>query len=64
MITVSTRTFTPDTCVTLLLDLGVPPHLVRAIVGHSAIEVTMTVYADVSLEEERAALDRLSGLLA
>ncbi|WP_432926938.1 tyrosine-type recombinase/integrase [Microbispora sp. CA-135349] len=33
------------TCVSLLLDLGVPPHIVREIVGHSDIEVTMQVYA-------------------
>jgi len=31
------------TCVTLLLDLGAPPHVVQEIVGHSAIEVTMTI---------------------
>ncbi|WP_433252961.1 tyrosine-type recombinase/integrase [Actinomadura nitritigenes] len=30
------------TCVSLLLDLGVPPHIVREIVGHSDVEVTMT----------------------
>jgi hypothetical protein len=33
------------TCVTLLLDLGAPPCVVREIVGHSDIEVTMTIYA-------------------
>ena len=33
------------TCVTLLLDLGAPPHVVQEIVGHSDIEVTMTIYA-------------------
>ena len=47
------------TCVTLLLDLGAPPHVVREIVGHSDIEVTMTIYAHVSLEEKRKALGRL-----
>jgi integrase len=40
----------------LLLDLGVPPHVVREIVGHSAIEVTMTIYAHASLEEKQKAL--------
>lgn len=44
------------TCVSLLLDLGVPPHVVREIVGHSDIEVTMTVYAHAALDEKRAAL--------
>jgi hypothetical protein len=41
--------------VTLLLDLGVAPHVVRDIVGHSDIEVTMTIYAHVSLDEKRNA---------
>jgi integrase len=52
------------TCVTLLLDLGVPPHIVREIVGHSAIEVTMTIHAHASLEERRQALSKLAGRLA
>ncbi|MEV5826044.1 site-specific integrase [Spirillospora sp. NPDC052242] len=47
------------TCVSLLLDLGVPPHIVREIVGHSDIEVTMTIYAHAALEEKRAALRKL-----
>jgi hypothetical protein len=45
--------------VTLLLDLGVPPHVVKEIVSHSAIEVTMTIYAHVSLDEKRKALGKL-----
>lgn len=51
------------TCVTLLLDLGTPPHVVREIVGHSAIEVTMTIYAHVSLEDKRKALGKLGEAL-
>ena len=51
------------TCVTLLLDLGTPPHVVREIVGHSAIEITMTIYAHVSLEEKRKALGKLGEVL-
>lgn len=38
--------------VSLLLDLGVPPH----IVGHSDVEVTMTVYAHAVLDEKRKTL--------
>ena len=49
------------TCVSLLLDLGVPPHIVREIVGHSDVEVTMTVYAHAALDEKRAALRKLGG---
>lgn len=52
------------TCVSLLLDAGTPPHVVRAIVGHSAIDVTMTIYAHASLDEKRTALDRFGQRLA
>lgn len=52
------------TCVTLLLNLGVPPQVVRDIVGHSDIEVTMTIYAHVSLDDKRGALHRLSQALS
>ncbi|WP_018653808.1 tyrosine-type recombinase/integrase [Actinomadura flavalba] len=51
------------TCVSLLLDLGVPPHVVREIVGHSDIEVTMTIYAHAALDERRAALRKLGDAL-
>jgi integrase len=40
------------TCVTLLLELGVPPHIVRENAGHSALNVTMTTCAHASLEEK------------
>ncbi|MFI6787394.1 tyrosine-type recombinase/integrase [Nonomuraea sp. NPDC050383] len=51
------------TCVTLLLNLGVPPQVVRDIVGHSDIEVTMTVYAHASLDDKRTALRKLGDAL-
>jgi integrase len=51
------------TCVSLLLDLGVPPHIVRDIVGHSDIEVTMTIYAHAALDEKRKALKKLGDAL-
>lgn len=44
---------------TLLLDIGAPPYVVWEIVGHSDIEVTMTIYAHVSLDEKRKALAKL-----
>jgi integrase len=47
------------TCVTLLLEIGTPPHIVREIAGHSALDVTMTIYAHTSLEEKYRALSRL-----
>ena len=52
------------TCVSLLLAEGAPPHVVQQIVGHSAIDVTMTIYAHASLDEKRKALGRLGEALA
>jgi hypothetical protein len=51
-------------CVTLLLRLGVPPHIVQAVVRHADIHVTMTIYAHASLEDQRKALDQLAELVA
>jgi integrase len=51
------------TCVSLLLALGVPPRVVMEIVGHSTIEMTMTVYGHVSLDTQREALGKLDDLL-
>jgi len=51
------------TCVSLLLDLGAPPHVVREIVGHADLGVTMTIYAHASQEEKRLALGRLDDRL-
>ena len=55
---------TRGTCVYLLLDLGVPPHIVRDNVGHSDIEVTMTIYAHAALDEKRKALSKLGNALS
>jgi integrase len=44
-------------CVTVLLSMGVPPRVVMEIVGHSTLEMTMNVYAHVSLDDKRTALD-------
>lgn len=52
------------TFVTLLLNEGVPPHIVQQIAGHSAIDVTMTIYAHTSLEEKRRALQLLGDRLS
>ena len=48
----------------LLLDMGIRPHIVREIVGHSDIEVTMTIYAHASLDEKRRALGTLGEALS
>ena len=52
------------TAVSLLLALGLPPHVVHEIVGHSDIKVTMTVYAHGRLDEKAAALTRLGTAVA
>jgi integrase len=52
------------TCVSPLLAEGAAPHVVQQIVGHSAIDVTMTIYALASLEEKRTALSRFVERLA
>ncbi len=52
------------TCVSLLLALGVPPHVVREIAGHSDIKVTMTVYAHGNLDAHAAALAQLDTVVS
>jgi integrase len=49
-------------CVSVLLGLGVPPRTVMEIAGHSALEMTMNVYAHVTLDDKREALERLDEL--
>ena len=48
--------------VSVLLGLGVPPRTVMEIAGHSALEMTMNVYAHVSLDDKRRALDKFGDL--
>ena len=38
-------------------------HMVREIVGHSDLEVTMTIYAHTALDEKRQALANLGNAL-
>lgn len=51
-------------CVTLLPGLGIPPRIVRDIVGHSAPDVTMNICAHADRTEKRTAPDRLGSLPA
>ena len=48
--------------VSVLLALGVPPRTVMEIAEHSALEMTMNVYAHVTLDDKREALDKLGAL--
>ena len=52
------------TMVTLLLELGVPPHVVQAIAGHADIEVTMKIYAHANLDAMRSAMGKLDDHLS
>jgi integrase len=45
------------TVVSLLLDLGAPPHVVQAITRQADVDVTMTIYAHTNLDGMRQALD-------
>jgi len=47
------------TVVSLLLDLGTPPHVVQAIARHAHIDVTMSIYAHTNLDAMRQALDAI-----
>ncbi|WP_017556513.1 tyrosine-type recombinase/integrase [Nocardiopsis baichengensis] len=51
------------TCATLLLAQGVDARTIMEILGHSAINVTMNVYAHVLPERQREALDKLGDAL-
>jgi len=51
------------TMVTLLMDLGVPPHIVRAIARHSDVDLTMKIYSHANLDEMRKGLRRLDDYL-
>ncbi|WP_207386089.1 hypothetical protein [Protofrankia symbiont of Coriaria ruscifolia] len=42
------------------MNAKLPPHTVSDIAGHTAIDVTMEIYAHVSLEEKRVALQKLA----
>lgn len=52
------------TCASMLLAQGVPPRVVMEVLGHSAIEVTMTIYGHVMVDAQRAALAGMDELLS
>ncbi|WP_238006168.1 tyrosine-type recombinase/integrase [Dactylosporangium sp. AC04546] len=52
------------TVVTVLMELGVPPHIVQAIARHSDVKLTLKIYAHSNLQEMRKALDKLDGWLS
>nr|WP_255292790.1 tyrosine-type recombinase/integrase [Micromonospora sp. WMMA1996] len=50
--------------VSLLMELGVPPHVVQAIARHADVKVTLKVYAHANLDAMRQALGKLDGRLS
>jgi integrase len=51
------------TVVSLLMELGVPPHVVQAIARHSDVKITLKIYAHTNLDDMRSALGKLDGKL-
>lgn len=51
------------TAATLMLEQGVSPRVVQEILGHSSITMTLDRYSHVSVDLQRAALDRLDDSL-
>lgn len=50
---------TRHTCISLLTEAGVDERIIRAIVGHKGHGVTENVYTHISIEEKRAALNKI-----
>lgn len=51
-------------CISVLLELGVPPRTAMEIVGHTTLEMTMNVYGHVNLDSKRQAMDQLGSLFS
>ncbi|WP_328849016.1 tyrosine-type recombinase/integrase [Micromonospora zamorensis] len=52
------------TVVSLLMELGVPPHVVQAIARQADVKITLKVYAHANLDAMRQALGKLNGKLS
>ncbi|MFB9239787.1 tyrosine-type recombinase/integrase [Plantactinospora siamensis] len=52
------------TVVSLLMELGVPPHVVQAVARHADVKITLKVYAHANLDAMRQALGKLDGRLS
>ena len=49
-------------CVSILLELGVPPRTAMEIVGHTTLEMTMNAYGHVNLDAKREAMEAVGDL--
>ncbi|MEH1011727.1 site-specific integrase [Micromonospora sp. CPCC 206060] len=52
------------TVVSLLMEMGVPPHVVQAIARHADVKITLKIYAHANLDVMRQALGKLDGRLS
>jgi integrase len=52
------------TVVSVLMDLGVPPHTVQAIARHSGVKITLKIYAHSNLTAMGEALGKIEGWLS
>jgi integrase len=52
------------TVVSMLMELGVPPHVVQAIARHADVKLTLKVYSHANLDAMREALGKLDGRLS
>ncbi len=52
------------TVVSLLMELGVPPHVVQAIARHADVKLTLKIYSHANLDAMRQALGKLDGRLS
>jgi integrase len=51
------------TFATLLLEDGVPIHVVSRILGHTNIRITVDIYGHLSDDGQEAAMNRILGLV-
>jgi integrase len=51
------------TVVSLLMEMGTPPHVVQAVARHADVKLTLKVYAHANLDAMREALGKLDGRL-
>ncbi|MGR6321360.1 tyrosine-type recombinase/integrase [Micromonospora soli] len=52
------------TVVSLLMELGVPPHVVQAVARHADVKITLKIYSHANLDVMRQALGKLDGRLS
>ncbi|GAB1645781.1 hypothetical protein KRMM14A1259_62040 [Krasilnikovia sp. MM14-A1259] len=52
------------TVVSMLMELGVPPHVVQAIARHADVKITLKIYSHANPDAMRQTLGKLDGRLS